>query len=396
MSRPVNLALEKDYVGRYKVPFCRPAVSTSALGYVTQALFGDTTGGGRFMMECHDLLRRAVPTGTPFLTSSCTDALELAALALDLKPGDEVVMPAWTFPSTANAFALRGAIPIFVDVEPGTLNIDPACVEQALTSRTRALVCMHYAGVACDMAALTRICSDHKIALIEDAAQAFDASWCGRPLGGIGDLGAFSFHGSKNVSCGEGGALIVCRDGLLSRTEVAWEKGTNRAGYMRGEADWYQWCDLGSSFLPSDLTAAFLAAQLSQTRSFTKARLTAHDVYARLFEAVGSTDFHCLQVPKYATHNAHIFAVQLNEPRWRESVLAALSAKSIDARTHYQPLHLSPAGRRLGRSVGRLDITEKAAATLIRLPLDTLISVTEQEYVVGTLVDAVKSIDRLR
>ena len=396
MSRPINLALQNAGVGRREVPFCRPAVSTSALGYVTEALFGDTTGGGRFMMECHDLLRRAVPAGIPFLTSSCTDALELAALALNLMPGDEVVMPAWTFPSTANAFALRGAVPVFVDVEPGTLNIDPACVEQALTSRTRALVCMHYAGVACDMAALTRICRDHEIALIEDAAQAFDASWCGRPLGGIGDLGAFSFHGSKNVSCGEGGALIVCRDDLLSRTEIAWEKGTNRAGYMRGEADRYQWCDLGSSFLPSDLTAAFLAAQLPQARSFTKARLTAHDVYTKLLAAAGSTGIHCLQVPTYATHNAHIFAVQLSETSWRESVLAALSAKGIDARTHYQPLHRSPAGQRLGRSVGRLDITEKAAATLIRLPIDSQISVAEQEYVVGVLVDAVKSIDRLR
>ena len=369
-------------------------IATAAAGHVQQAMLGSLTGGGRFTAECHGLLRQAVPGATPFLTTSCTDALELAALALDLAPGDEIVMPSWTFPSSANAFALRGAIPVFVDVEPGTLNIDAAAAAAAVTHRTRALLCVHYAGVACDMERLLPLCRDHAITLIEDAAQGFGAFHGEEPLGGLGDLGAFSFHGTKNVSCGEGGALLMRRDDLLPRVEIAWEKGTDRLRYMRGEVERYRWLDLGSSFLPSELTAAFLAAQLGDARAVTAARRRAWARYAALLGEAGSAQLRLPAVPSYARHNGHIFAVQLREAAWRDPVLWALSAAGIEARSHYEPLHRSPAGRRLCRTAGTLDVTEAAADRLIRLPLDPLITANDQQRVVGVLVDTVRRLAR--
>ncbi len=350
---------------------------------------GSISGNGRFTGDCHRQLRRTVPSAIPFLTTSCTDALELAALALGLEPGDEVVMPSWTFPSSANAFALRGAIPVFVDVDPRTLDIDPAAAAAAVTPRTRALLCVHYAGVACDMGPLRALCAEHRIALVEDAAQAYGAFWCDEPLGGIGDLGAFSFHGSKNISCGEGGALMVTRSDLLARVEVAWEKGTDRVRFGRGKVDRYQWQDLGSSFLPSELTAALLAAQLVEATAVNAARHRAWHRYAAMLDAASSAGLILPVVPDYARHNGHIFAVQVRDAAWRRPVMAALAAEGIDTRTHYQPLHLSPGGRRLGRTGGTLDATELAATRLIRLPIDTEITPAEQERVVGVLLDAV-------
>lgn len=347
------------------------------------------TGGGRFTADAHVLLRRAVPNAIPFLTTSCTDALELAALALDLSAGDEVVMPSWTFPSTANAFALRGATPVFVDVDSLTLNIDPAAAAAAITPRTRALVCVHYAGVACEMGALRALCAQHAITLIEDAAQGYGAFWQDQALGGLGDLGAFSFHGSKNVSCGEGGALMVVCSDLLPRVEIAWEKGTDRIRFARGKVDRYQWQDLGSSFLPSELTAALLTAQLVEATTITAAQRAAWDRYAGLFDAAPKSALIVPSVPAYARHNGHIYAVQLRDPTLRQPVLAALAAEGIDARTHYQPLHLSPAGRRFCRAAGTLHATEAAATRLIRLPIDAIITAAEQERVVGVLIDAV-------
>ena len=346
------------------------------------------SGNGRFTGDCHRQLRRAVPTATPFLTTSCTDALELAALALDLSPGDEVVMPSWTFPSSANAFALRGAVPVFVDVDPRTLDIDPAAAAAAVTPRTRALLCVHYAGVACDMSPLRALCAEHGLALVEDAAQAYGAFWHDEPLGGIGDLGAFSFHGSKNISCGEGGALMVTHSDLLERVEVAWEKGTDRVQYGRGTVDHYQWQDLGSSFLPSDLTAALLAAQLVEAAAVNAARHRAWNRYATMLAEASPAGLILPTIPSYARHNGHIFAVQVRNAVWRKPVMAALAAEGIDTRTHYQPLHLAPAGRHLGRTAGTLDATELAATRLIRLPIDTEITPTEQERVVGVLLDA--------
>ena len=240
------------------------------------------------------------------------------------------------------------------------------------------------------MASLRAICEDRAIALVEDAAQGYGAFWCEQPLGGLGDLGAFSFHGSKNVSSGEGGALMVVRSDLLSRAEIAWEKGTDRVRFGRGKVEHYQWLDLGSSFLPSELTAALLTAQLVEVQAITAARRLAWHRYAAFFAAVDEPGLQVPDVPTYARHNGHIFAVRLRDPAWRKPVLAAMEAEGIEARTHYQPLHLSPAGLRLCRTCGPLPTTEAAAATLVRLPLDTSITASEQERVVGVLLDAVK------
>ncbi len=369
-------------------------MAVEAMDCIREAMLGSLVGGGRFTAECHALLRQAVPLAIPYLTTSCTDALELAALALDLRPGDEVVMPSWTFPSSANAFALRGAVPVLVDVDPGTLDIDPAAAAGAVTARTRAVLCVHYAGVGCDMDALVPMCRDRGIALIEDAAQAYGAFHRDRPLGGIGDLGAFSFHGTKNVSCGEGGALIVARDELLPRVEIAWEKGTNRLRFLRGKTERYQWLDLGSSFLPSELSAALLAAQLRDAGTVTALRRRAWARYDILLREAASPLLKPLAVPAYARHNGHIFAVRLRQAEWRKPVISALAAAGVEARSHYEPLHQSPAGRRLCRTAGALAATEAAAPCLLRLPLDAHITAEEQECVMGILLDTLRQLSR--
>lgn len=374
-----------------RVPFSRIVVSPEMTRAVLLALHtGSLTGGGARTGECHALLEALVPTARPFLTGSCTAALEMAALILRIGPGDEVIMPSWTFPSTANAFALRGAVPVFVDVEPATLNIDPAKVLDALSPRTKAVCCVHYAGVACDMEALLAVCRSHGVALVEDAAQAYGATLYGRPLGGIGDLGAFSFHGTKNVSSGEGGALLVNRPDLVPFAEIAWEKGTDRLRFERGETGGYEWQDLGSSFLPSDLTAALLAAQLREAEVLNGARRAAWSRYRDLIATTDLADALILpHVPAGCLDNGHIFAVRLKTPARRDAVLKRLVEDGIDARTHYKPLHRAPAGRRLGRVAGPMTMTDETAAALIRLPIDSSISEDEQQLVVRSLKRAV-------
>ena len=383
---------------RDRIPFSRPSIASAAADAVARSLAASSlTGNGSLTASCHDLIGRAVPGGRPFLTTSCTDALEMAALVLGLQPGDEVVMPSWTFPSTANAVALRGAIPVFVDVAPGTLNIDPACVEEALTARTRAVICVHYAGIGCEMEALRALCQARGLALIEDAAQGFGATWSGVPLGGWGDLGAFSFHGTKNVSSGEGGALVVNRSDLVPGAEIAWEKGTDRLRYQRGEVPVYEWCELGSSFLPSELTAALLSVQLQAAAEVTEARRSAWQRYADLIgQAEPGPSLRLPVVPEAARHNGHIFAVRVDDAAMRERIIVHLEAHGIETRTHYHPLHMSPAGRRYGRAVGSLPVTQAAAADLLRLPLDAMITPAEQERVVGTLVDEVRRTNERR
>ncbi len=370
---------------RAPIPFHRTAISHDAASATARVLLsGAVSAGGDAAAECDELLRQAVPSGRPFLTHSCTGALELAALVLELGPGDEVIMPSWTFPSTANAVALRGAVPVFVDVCAQTLNIDVERARAAVTARTRALVCVHYAGVACDMAALTALCQDHGLALVEDAAQALGARWRGRPLGSFGAMSAFSFHGTKNVSSGEGGALIVNQTDLAEAAERAWEKGTDRARFERGEVDRYEWCSLGSSFQPSALTAAFLAAQLRRTTDFTARRLLAWRRYAQMLRSDVDPCLRTPRPPRDAEHNGHIFAVHV-PAEVRAQLIAYMYAAGVDARFHYSPLHLSTAGRRYARAVGPLDVTEAAARTLLRLPLDSYITADEQAHVVATL-----------
>lgn len=390
-----SAASKSIIVDQCHLKFSRTRIDIDVIETLRQVLLRESlAGGGAYTRMCHDLLCEGVGGAAAFLTSSGTDALEMAALVLDLQPGDEVIMPSWTFPSTANAVALRGAVPVFVDVEAATLNIDPACIERAITPHTKAVFCVHYAGVGCEMEALQTLCSERRLALVEDAAQGFGAAWNNKPLGSWGDLGMFSFHATKNIGCGEGGALIVNRSELVPRAEIAWEKGTNRLQYQRQETSLYEWCDLGSSFLPSELTAALLSTQIPTAGIVSNARRIAWDRYAQLITEAGIDDaLQPLRAPTAAQHNGHIFAVRVYGSHRRRAVMAYLDTQGIETRTHYQPLHSSPAGQRYGRVDGSLPVTEAAAEGLFRLPLDPFTTPGEQERVVSALADGLRHVE---
>jgi dTDP-4-amino-4,6-dideoxygalactose transaminase len=375
------------------IAFNRPHLTGREFEYIEKAVrSGQLSGNGMFTRACHAHLERKLASPRVLLTHSCTAALEMAALLLDLAPGDEVIMPSFTFVSTANAFVLRGAVPVFVDISADTLTLDPVLVERAITPRTRAIVPVHYAGVACDMDALIDIAKRHDLVVIEDAAQALGSTYRGRPLGGLGHLAAISFHETKNVIAGEGGALIVNDIRFAARAEILWEKGTNRAGFFRGEAEFYTWVDVGSSFLPSEVTAAFLLAQLEQEPQITAARLELWNEYFRRCEALSAPGV--LQrpyVPGASGHNAHMFYVLLARGLDRAAVLASLNAHGVNAVFHYVPLHSSPAGVRFGRTASAMDVTDDVASRIVRLPLWVGMPADAPSVVVDALRSAVAS-----
>jgi dTDP-4-amino-4,6-dideoxygalactose transaminase len=352
------------------IPFNRPHLTGAERDYIQQAADrGQLAGNGAFTRRCQEWLQVQLGSPRVLLTHSCTAALEMAALLLDIQPGDEVIMPSYTFVSTANAFVLRGAQPVFVDVRRDTLCLDEAGVERAITSRTRAIVPVHYAGMACDMDAILAIASRHRLAVVEDAAQGLLSEYKGRPLGSLGSLAALSFHETKNVIAGEGGALVINDPVLIDRAETLWEKGTNRSQYFRGEVDKYTWVDIGSSFLPGELMAAFLWAQLECAREITEARLRLWREYAAACGSVEDLGATTILTRPDCVHNAHMFYVLLPKGVDRDAVLAALKQRGVHAVFHYVPLHSSPAGRRYGRSAGTMAVTDDASARLIRLPL---------------------------
>ncbi|HEX8156848.1 MAG TPA: dTDP-4-amino-4,6-dideoxygalactose transaminase [Solirubrobacteraceae bacterium] len=353
------------------LPFNRP-YRTGAEGARIAAVLerGWTGGNGPQSAYCESLLQELTQAYRVLLTHSCTGALEMAALLGGVGPGDEVIMPSFTFVSTANAFVLRGATPVFVDVDPVTLNIDPRRVADALTPTTKAIVAVHYGGVGCDMAALTALAGSHGLTLVEDAAQGIGATRDGRALGAIGDLGALSFHETKNLSCGEGGALLLNDERWEERAEILQEKGTNRSRFSRGEVDHYAWVDLGSSFLMSDVTAAVLADQLERLAEITAARLQIWEAYHAALEPLERAELlRRPTIPLGARHNAHLYRVMLRDRAGRDGLIAALAAEGIAAYFHYVPLHSAPAGARFGRVHGPMDVTDAAAAQLVRLPL---------------------------
>ena len=354
-----------------RVPFNKPFMTGRELTYIAQAhANGHLAGNGEFSKRCGRWLEERVGVKKALLTHSCTAALEMAAILSGVGPGDEVVMPSYTFVSTANAFVLRGAVPVFVDVRPDTLNIDETKIEAAITPKTRAIVALHYAGVACEMDAMADIASRRKAAIVEDAAQGIAATYKGRPLGSIGRFGALSFHETKNVIAGEGGALLLNDPADAERAEILWEKGTNRSQFFRGLADKYTWLDVGSSYLPSELTAAFLLAQCESVDRITTRRLELwrryHEQMADL-EASGA--LRRPVVPADCQHNGHIYYVLMPTAAARDAALTTLRAAGIDVVFHYVPLHSAPAGRRFGRTSGSLDVTDDLSARLIRLPL---------------------------
>ena len=352
------------------IPFNKPYLAGSELTYIREAVAsGKISGDGMFTKRCHEHLERLLGNGRAFLTSSCTDALEAAALLCDIGVGDEVIIPSFTFVSTANAFALRGATIRFVDSLPEHPNMDHRALEELVTARTRAVVPVHYAGVACEMDSILALASRYNLKVIEDAAQAIAAFYRGRALGTLGHLAAFSFHETKNVICGEGGSLHVNDLTLVNRAEIVREKGTNRSAFFRGEVDKYGWIAVGSSFLPSDVTAAFLLAQLESIDRIQARRRLIWNTYQQRLESVGSAGSVILpSVPSYATNNAHMYYLVCDSLSTRTRLIDFLKARGFMAVFHYQPLHSSPYFTQLhdGRLLPNAD---RYANRLVRLPL---------------------------
>jgi dTDP-4-amino-4,6-dideoxygalactose transaminase len=323
---------------------------------------------------------------SPQLVPSCTAALELACLLADLKSGDEVVMPSFTFSSTANAVTLRGATPVFIDIRADTLNIDETLIESAITTRTRAIVVVHYAGVCADMDAINRIAQKHNLIVIEDAAQAYLSFYRGRPAGMLADMGAFSFHETKNFGCGEGGAFTTASAHMRDRAEIIREKGTNRSRFLRGEVDKYSWVATGSSLLASEFQAAVLLAQLERAQALTSRRLELWSTYHTALAVAEQHNFlRRPHVPTDCVHNAHIYHVLLHDERTRDDLKTALKSQGIASAFHFVPLHSAPEGLRTGRTVGDLPITESVACRLLRLPIHAAMD----EHDVARVVDAI-------
>lgn len=377
------------------IPFNRPLVTGREQEAIHRAIqTGALSGNGYFTQYCEARLERLHDAHGVLLTPSCTHALEMAALLIGIGPGDEVIMPSWTFVSTANAFVLRGAIPVFVDISEADGNLDASLIEGAITDKTRAIVPVHYGGVACDMDVIMDIADRHGLWVIEDAAQALMSDYKNRPLGGIGHLGAFSFHATKNfTSGGEGGALVVNDAALFDRARVLREKGTNKEAFTSGAVDQYQWLDIGSSFLMSEVQAAYLAPQLDAAHAVQSRRRELWNTYAvALADLQQVHDVTIARIPEFAHHNGHIFFIKMSELGARGTLLARLEARGVCAQSHYVPLHLSVAGKRFARTVGVCSNTMQFYERLIRLPIFYSMTDTEQEYVIDSLDDCLRGI----
>ena len=353
------------------IPFNKPFMTGRELSYIAQAhANGHLAGNGEFSKRCCAWLEARIGSRKALLTHSCTAALEMAAILSGVGPGDEVIMPSFTFVSTANAFVLRGAVPVFVDIQPDTLNIDATKIEAAITPRTRAIVPVHYAGVGCDMDAIMEIAGRHDLVVIEDAAQGLLADYRGRPLGGIGHMAALSFHETKNIISGEGGALLINDPQFVDRAEVVWEKGTNRSQFFRGQVDKYTWVDLGSSYLPGEIIAAFLWAQMEEADAITTRRHAIWTAYNdSLADAEQAGDLRRPIIPADRSHNAHMYHLLLPDLERRTAFIDRLKANEIQSVFHYIPLHSSPFGRSAGRSVGDMSNTDATSDRLARLPM---------------------------
>lgn len=353
------------------VAFNKPYMTGKELEYISDAhSIGKLSGNGKYTQFCQQWLSKQTTSDKVLLTHSCTAALEMASILADLQPGDEVIMPSYTFVSTANAVVLRNAIPVFVDIRPDTLNIDETLIEAAITPRTRAICVVHYAGVGCEMDVIMDIAKRHNLFVIEDAAQGFMSTYKGKALGGIGHFAAMSFHETKNVISGEGGALFVNDAAYSNLAEIIWEKGTDRSQFFRGEVDKYTWQHVGSSFLPSELIAAFLWAQLEAGAQITQNRLETWDLYHNAFAALEADErVRRPIIPSECQHNAHMYYMLMPTNDIRDEVMATLKEHHINAIFHYIPLHSSPAGQRYTRVSGSMRNTDSLSGRLLRLPL---------------------------
>lgn len=371
------------------IPFNKPYMTGKELFYIAEAYFNNMLAGdGPFTKKCHEWLEEKTGAKKALLTHSCTAALEMAAILADIQPGDEVIMPSYTFVSTANAFVLRGGVPVFVDIRQDTLNIDETLIEAAISPRTKAIVPVHYAGVACEMDTIMDIARRHNLLVIEDAAQGIMSTYHGKPLGSIGHFGTLSFHETKNIISGEGGALLVNDDQFIGRAEVIREKGTNRSQFFRGQVDKYTWVDIGSSFLPGEVIAAFLNAQLESAQEITNKRLSAWNRYHAGLKALESCGV--LRRPIVSPDcefNGHMYYILTQSLEIRTRLIEHLKRRGICAVFHYIPLHSSLAGRRFACFLGDMEVTERVSDTLLRLPLFVDITEAQQEEVIGAIMD---------
>ncbi|MCI6977906.1 MAG: dTDP-4-amino-4,6-dideoxygalactose transaminase [Lachnospiraceae bacterium] len=371
------------------IPFNKPPYIGKESEYVIDAVNkGHISGDGEYTKKCAKKLEELSGTKRALLTTSCTHATEMAALLSDIKPGDEVIMPSFTFVSTADAFVLRGATPVFVDIRPDTMNIDETLIEDAITSKTKAIVPVHYAGVGCEMDTIMDIARRHNLTVIEDAAQAITSTYKGKALGTFGDFGCYSFHETKNISMGEGGTLLIQNEDLIEPAEIIREKGTNRAKFFRGQIDKYTWVNYGSSYLPSDMNAAYLWAQLENIDIIQKRRLSVWNRYREGLSELEKKEYIEFGViPDECTNNAHMFYIKIRDLEKRTDLLKFLRENGIEAVFHYVPLHSAPAGRKFGRFNGEDRYTTTESERLIRLPLFYSITDEEVEYTIEMLLE---------
>jgi len=375
------------------IPFNRPFIAGRELYYIAQAVTGGhLAGDGRYTKLCHRWIEERLGVKKALLTHSCTAALEMCALLANIQPGDEVIMPSFTFVSTANAFALRGARIRFVDIRLDTLNIDEKQIEAAISDRTKAIVVMHYAGVACEMDAIMEIARRRRLLVVEDAAQGMMATYKGRQLGTIGELGTYSFHETKNFISGEGGALAINDERFIERAEIIREKGTNRSKFFRGQVDKYTWVDIGSSYLPSEIVAAFLYAQLEEAESINRKRADIYRYYANaLMPLKEDGQVRLPYCPPECTHNSHLFYLIMPTETARDGLIQHLKECNILTVFHYVPLHTSPMGLKMGYSGGELPVTEDLSERLVRLPFYFGLTREEQDRVIDGVVNFVQS-----
>ena len=369
------------------IPFNKPSFSGNEIRYIVQSVkSGKISGDGVFSKKCTDLMEKKFHAKKILLTPSGTAALDMTALLLKIQPGDEIICPSFTFTSTINAFVLQGGKPVFVDILPDTLNIDENKIEAAITPLTRTIYVTHYAGVGCEMDIILKIAKKHKLPIVEDAAQGVNAKYKDKYLGTIGDLGIFSFHETKNYNCGEGGALVINNPSFINRAEIIREKGTNRSQFFRGEIDKYTWCDLGSSYLLSDILAAYLYAQLEKMKEITAKR---KKLYLQYFSELRSLEkqekITLPTLPKNCSPNYHIFYILFKSRNIRNKIMHEMKNRGILSVFHYIPLHSSPMGKKFGYQNGQFPITESVSEKLLRLPLYNDLTENQLEFIIKTL-----------
>ena len=372
---------------KYKIPFNRPFLTGKELTYIQQAMeIGHLSGDGEFTHKCHSLLEKVTGSPKALLTTSCTHALEMCALLLNIQEGDEFIVPSFSFVTTANAFVLRGAKPVFIDIRPDTLNLDESDLEALISPRTKAIVALHYAGVACEMDTILEVAGRHDIPVVEDSALGLFGKYKGKPLGSFGDLATLSFHETKSFTCGEGGALLINNQTYQNRAEILREKGTNRTQFFQGQVDKYTWVDLGSSYLPADILAAFLYAQLEGAHEVLQERQRIWNMYSEaLHECAEKSECQLPQIPSHCNFPYTMFYMLCPSAVQRTELIAELAAQGIQSVFHYLPLHFSKMGQQWGYKEGDFPVAEKLASEILSLPMYPELEVDQQEYIVENI-----------